>query len=190
MARAAARRSYLRDPDAIKARVIAYRATKDGRRNKLQSDKRYREKHQAVLAEKALAYFRTPAGKASRQRRAARQYVEHKAKIDARTYQWRKENPVSYLEYQRAHRYGLAREERQALLDSQGGRCAVCGTDKPTRRGWFLDHDHGFALTDRRGHRGIVCMPCNSILGLAKDDAGRLESAAAFLRRHSAKTAA
>jgi hypothetical protein len=75
------------------------------------------------------------------------------------------------------------------MLAAQGGRCAICGSDKPTKRGWFIDHDHRFRQADRRGHRGIVCMPCNSILGLARDCPERLEAAAGYLRAHRARLA-
>jgi len=46
------------------------------------------------------------------------------------------------------------------------GRCAICGTNEPTAKGWHGDHD---PYTLR--FRGVRCWPCNIGLG-AGDDAG------------------
>lgn len=79
----------------------------------------------------------------------------------------------------RKHRYGLSEADYDQLLSDQGGKCAVCG-GPPTAKGFCVDHDHERGL----GHaRGIVCHPCNLLLGFAKDDPERLRAAIQYLER-------
>lgn len=73
--------------------------------------------------------------------------------------------------------YGLAPGERQAMVEAQGGKCAICAEAlKPTRTD--VDHDH---VTKKV--RGILCRLCNSMLGHFKDDPLRLELAIQYLTR-------
>ena len=57
-------------------------------------------------------------------------------------------------------------EERDALLESQGSACGICGrTGLKWGKGfndvWHIDHEH-----DKPGtHRGILCAYCNTALG-------------------------
>jgi hypothetical protein len=55
-------------------------------------------------------------------------------------------------------KYNLTEEGFQAILDSQDGRCACCGTDTPGGRGnqWHVDHCH-----DTGKIRGLLCSACN-----------------------------
>ncbi len=76
-------------------------------------------------------------------------------------------------------KFGLTMEQRAAMITAQGNRCAICNTDTPTRRGWCVDHDHATGKL-----RKILCAPCNSMLGLAKDDVKILARAAAYLEEH------
>jgi hypothetical protein len=74
--------------------------------------------------------------------------------------------------------YGITLDDKQAMLVSQGTRCACCETDDPGKKGWVIDHDH---VT--KGVRGVVCNACNTILGMAKDSAENLEKAIQYLKR-------
>jgi hypothetical protein len=72
-------------------------------------------------------------------------------------------------------------EEYDRLFASQRGRCAICQTDKPGqgRRNLHVDHDHEF------GHvRGLLCVACNRMIGLAGDSPAMLRAAAAYIERH------
>ena len=64
--------------------------------------------------------------------------------------------------------YGITHSEREALLASQGGACAICGrTGLKWGKGlnvWHTDHDHKKKGT----HRGILCGRCNVVLGWAE----------------------
>jgi len=78
--------------------------------------------------------------------------------------------------------YGITPEEFTALLEAQGGRCAICGTETPGGKGgWHLDHDH-----DTGAIRGLLCHACNIALGYMGDDQDRLEAAIEYLRAHRA----
>lgn len=94
----------------------------------------------------------------------------------------REANPEAFKErYRWAHvrkTYGLTRLQWEALFDEQGRRCGCCGTDKPTKQGWVVDHDH-----DTGTVRGILCQYCNVMLGNAMDDPTRLESGIRYLSR-------
>lgn len=63
-------------------------------------------------------------------------------------------------------RFGITKEQWLDLFERQGRRCACCpSTDPGHRFGWAIDHDK---LTGRI--RGIVCQPCNRILGMLGDN--------------------
>lgn len=81
-------------------------------------------------------------------------------------------------------KYGITLDEYEALVNSQGDVCAICGaTKKGTARGrvryWSVDHDH-----ETGAIRGLLCQKCNTILGLAGDDPAVLGQAIEYLRRH------
>ncbi|MFE5009750.1 endonuclease VII domain-containing protein [Streptomyces sp. NPDC056696] len=71
--------------------------------------------------------------------------------------------------------YGLEPGEFQALMDYQGGVCAICR--QPRRYRLDVDHDHKTGLV-----RGLTCRQCNRrILPGAKDNPETLRSAADYL---------
>jgi hypothetical protein len=97
---------------------------------------------------------------------------------------WRSENPDKA---RRAHRvaklrkYGLTPEDYEVMLQSQDGRCAICGTDEPghvENRLFDVDHDH---VTGKV--RGLLCQHCNMGMGQFGDDSDRLRKAADYLER-------
>lgn len=87
--------------------------------------------------------------------------------------------------------YRLTLERFHALLDEQGGRCAICDSDDPgdERAGRFhVDHDHA-CCPGRRSCgqciRGLLCRACNTALGNFGDDRARLLRAAEYLGRRT-----
>jgi hypothetical protein len=111
---------------------------------------------------------------------------QHRAKnpgsASARFERWKAKNPEKYKLIQKNSSlkklYGITVEERDLILQSQGGRCAICRTDQPGPRGWFIDHCHSLKRV-----RGILCQPCNSTLGYARDDVAILKAAISYLKR-------
>jgi len=86
------------------------------------------------------------------------------------------------LVYHVATRYGLSAARYDALMDQQGGRCAVCG-GPPTGQGRLhVDHDHATSLV-----RGLLCHDCNTGIGSLKDDLSILRAAVAYLERQSGR---
>lgn len=74
--------------------------------------------------------------------------------------------------------YGLTVEQYDELLSGQGGGCAICGTQTPPARGgcFAVDHDHETGAV-----RGLLCIECNSGLGMFKDEVDLLQSAIVYL---------
>jgi len=85
----------------------------------------------------------------------------------------------------REARFGVTPGQFAALLDQQGGCCAICGTTDPGKRDWNVDHDHG--CCPGRGNtcgqcvRGLLCGKCNLMIGGANDDPNILIAAARYL---------
>jgi hypothetical protein len=58
----------------------------------------------------------------------------------------------------RAKQLGVTDEQYEAMLERQGGGCAICGATPKTRR-LHVDHEH------RTGRvRGLLCHRCNRAL--------------------------
>lgn len=77
-------------------------------------------------------------------------------------------------------KYGITPTEYDAMLESQGGACAVCKQDDRDRLGRRLhvDHDH---ISGRV--RGLLCTRCNNAIGHARENPGRLRALADYLDR-------
>jgi hypothetical protein len=76
--------------------------------------------------------------------------------------------------YHLKRRYGITAAQYDALLDAQGGLCAVC-RERPAEH---VDHDH------THGHvRGLLCSCCNQGLGNFRDQLAHLRAAADYLER-------
>jgi len=82
--------------------------------------------------------------------------------------------------YNRRYLYGITSEEFDAMLASQGGGCAICGTADWLSRGKGPHTDHDPAI-GRTAVRGILCGACNNGLGNFGDDPARLRAAADYL---------
>jgi hypothetical protein len=59
---------------------------------------------------------------------------------------------------QRAKQLGVTDEQYAAMLDAQGGHCALCPSTPKTRR-LHVDHDHATGKL-----RGLLCHRCNRYL--------------------------
>ena len=82
-------------------------------------------------------------------------------------------------------RYGIDVAQYDALLQSQGGKCAICSCATPGGIGkvghdgvkkWHVDHCHETGAV-----RGLLCGDCNKGLGQFKDSALRLQQAIDYL---------
>ncbi|AAN12779.1 endonuclease VII [Mycobacterium phage Omega] len=73
--------------------------------------------------------------------------------------------------------YGITPDEYAAILEEQGGRCALCQRANGTTKALAVEHDHKTGVV-----RGICCGPCNlGVLGHARDDIAFFERAIDYL---------
>ena len=69
--------------------------------------------------------------------------------------------------------YGLGEHDYGTMYEAQNGTCAICQRANGATRKLSVDHDHkccngpvscGYCV------RGLLCRPCNDMLGHARDD--------------------
>ena len=100
---------------------------------------------------------------------------ENLEKLNAYNKQWREENKEQdklVMETARLKRkYNLSRDEYEALLESQNNCCKICGTHgtENTQGKLYVDHCHTTGKV-----RGLLCMKCNTALGLLDDNKDRI----------------
>jgi hypothetical protein len=82
--------------------------------------------------------------------------------------------------YRLTRRYGISAEEADAMLEEQGGLCAICRT-APAQH---LDRDHEAGAV-----RALLCFNCNGGLGQFKDDPFLLHLAAFYVQHHHSQQA-
>lgn len=115
---------------------------------------------------------------------------EEKALVQAiKNAKYRKEHPEYFDNWVKSHpenrrktnrkcllktQYGLTIEQYEAMLESQGGKCAlfeICGSLVPGGNGpWKIDHTHfpkevwkAMSPEEKRTHvRGLLCNTCNA----------------------------
>lgn len=80
--------------------------------------------------------------------------------------------------------YGLTPADYEAILAYQEGTCAICQRASGKTRRLSVDHDHSCCKgTTSKGCcvRGLLCRPCNRLLGHLRDDPKALIRAADYL---------
>jgi hypothetical protein len=88
-----------------------------------------------------------------------------------------KANPDKYKEYALKYSYGITLEEYNQMFTAQKGCCKICNTHQTQlKRKLFVDHCHTTGKV-----RGLLCQPCNTLLGQAKDDLTILQQAIKYL---------
>lgn len=99
-----------------------------------------------------------------------------------RSLEWQRNNPERSRNNRLKSRYGITTEQRSALLDAQGGLCAICGSGDVKL---FVDHCHNTGDV-----RGLLCRGCNSMIGFAGDLSERLIAGARYLEAKRPRRAA
>jgi len=114
---------------------------------------------------------------------------ECNACLKKRETEWRKTNPEKARRIWwvcSLRKYGLTIQAYEVLLQSQGGRCAICqdvlGDRGKLKKGSpHIDHDHA---TNRV--RSILCGQCNVAIGALKDDPAIVLKAYEYLKKQKA----
>lgn len=137
--------------------------------------KAWREKNKDKLKARRMAK-RDEINAKSRAYRA-----KNKVFINAKQRLWRKQNKAKSRRNDRKNllknSYGMSLREFQTLSRHQGGLCAICDSKPKTLS---VDHNHSTHKV-----RGLLCRPCNSALGLFKDNPNFLRHAIAYLKNSS-----
>ncbi len=174
------RRKYLaewREKNRLKLRDYARhwsQANKDRRRES-------RRKHSAENVQRVREWRKANPKKMAAMRKRDRER-HHEQRIT-----WQRENrrkhPKQAKHHHLTHTFGIGITDYEAMLEKQGGRCAICKREECRKFrgkvvGLSVDHCHV------RGHiRGLLCQGCNTGLGLFRDDPALLSAAIRYLRR-------
>jgi hypothetical protein len=78
-------------------------------------------------------------------------------------------------------KFGMSDGDYALMLAEQHGMCAVCNSTTSRAKGkpFAVDHCHTTGEV-----RALLCYPCNTSLGLMRDDPERLRRAALYLEAH------
>lgn len=101
-----------------------------------------------------------------------------KNRADAKAY--RDAHPDLYRDSKLRTTFGIGLSDYNDMLSQQNGRCAICKR-LPGKRRLGVDHDHKTGKV-----RGLLCGPCNVILGFVDDNPEALLDAMFYLYIHAA----
>jgi hypothetical protein len=197
---------YQRNKEKIKQRAREWAQANPEKR------KAIAQKHQAKKPKSLRVKLDAETLAANRKKTNQLRYatLDAKVKTAEATKRWAHENPERYAEIRnlasikfRLRKRGLTIEQFEKMLADQGYCCAACGAESsgykrngkqgakrtlesgwPTtaQQGdftWSVDHDHKTGKA-----RGILCVTCNSALGMVDDDITVLERLIAYLKTH------
>ena|ERR1035437_239535 len=88
---------------------------------------------------------------------------------------WKRSNPERVDATRRLYQYGVTPEQYKILVESQNGKCAICGREGITL---CIDHCHSTGRV-----RGLLCHLCNSYIGVIKESPEVLARAQRYLER-------
>lgn len=98
---------------------------------------------------------------------------KHKNKVK----EYIEKNPDAKLN-QHLRKYGLDKHSYFRIMESQNGKCAICGSEIGDSVGnrLYVDHNHADGSV-----RGLLCSKCNFGIGQFQDDPTLLRKAAKYL---------
>lgn len=107
-------------------------------------------------------------------------YRKHQHQIHKKDPNWKQYIKDGHI----LRRYGLTPEAYRALLESQGGVCAICKQPETAKnRSLSIDHDHVSGKV-----RGVLCTACNAAIGLLRESIPNLSAAIDYLKRSDSGT--
>lgn len=118
-----------------------------------------------------------------RKQSSRRFYERHKERLISKSSEYYKENkPKTLARLRKAYlkyAYGITLEEFQAMLISQGNKCALCDDEFTGNLKPHMDHDHATGK-----NRELLCPKCNWGIGLFKEEPALFQKAIAYLEKH------
>ena len=123
--------------------------------------------------------------------RAKARYEAKREDIIAYVSQWQKDNAERVRAYRKQYnasrkselreghlkrKFGITLDDFEAMLEAQGGGCAICGRSAPEGTSLHVDHDHETGVV-----RGLLCFTCNGALGMFTEDEEHLARAADYV---------
>ncbi len=133
-----------KDVDAYRSKKREYARTEEQKAKRTEYMRSYREKN--------------------REKMNAQAWESHKRSDITRTYEYRRN---SFLKT----KYGITLADYERMLSEQGGKCLICGIDRPRgNKSWHVDHCHKSGKV-----RGLLCNYCNPRLGFYEDYKEKIE---------------
>lgn len=130
------------------------------------------------------AYCRQKGGKFGRhprcrECRSEQEQIRYRANRDTILAQQRKSPARKQWRqgYRRQRKYGLTAQEFDAMVNAQGGLCAL--GHAPADGALVVDHDHATGKVRR-----LLCRSCNAALGMFEENLDRLRAAITYLEEH------
>jgi hypothetical protein len=145
----------------------------------------------AFYGEKGGRDGKRPECKACTAARRKRWYQENRQREIARVKAWQQANPERLKAWREKNRdrrlqqlreihlrnkFSLTVEQYDAILEAQGGMCALCESPPTPGISLHVDHDHGSGEI-----RGLLCVRCNNALGLFREDPDVLKRAVRYV---------
>jgi hypothetical protein len=146
----------------------------------------------AAVTHDALLDERKKRRNENQRRHRAKQGDGYNAKHRVEARKWRSQNQEKCREYARKYRandpdkvrsinlkkkYGITLAQFNERFLSQASRCAICKGVSSTGKNWHVDHCHQTGKI-----RGILCHPCNLMIGHARDKVDTLLAAVEYLK--------
>jgi len=111
---------------------------------------------------------------------------EHPEQVSQRKQKYYQENKEKSKNNNLIWNYNITLEDYNKMLEKQGGGCAICGSKEigVARAIYFyVDHNH---TTDEV--RGLLCNPCNCLVGFSREDIKILLKTVAYIKKHNKQT--
>jgi|LakMenEpi03Aug12_release.lakeMendotaPanAssembly.Ray.scaffolds.fasta_scaffold1303032_1 hypothetical protein len=170
------------------------------KRKRLEIQKRYRQKNREGLNEKNKQYRlenkekveesrkrwkeANPEKEASHQQNRGRRYKEkNPEKVKFSQKLWYDANKERHRENTLKRKYGLTLDDYEKMLQEQNSSCAICFVKMENTKKKYLCVDHNHLTGDVRS---LLCDPCNTAIGLLKENQEVILRAAEYLKRFSA----
>lgn len=108
---------------------------------------------------------------------------DHPEEVKNTATRWKLNHPGEYPKAQRKSHlkrtYNLSLDEYTQMLNKQDGKCSICKMDITENGKAYVDHDH---MTNKV--RELLCMRCNSALGMIKENVATLSNMAMYLLKY------